>query len=332
MRAIVMQQPGSTDALQATTLPLPTLSLPNQVLIRLHAASINPVDTKLRARGSYFPDRTPTILGCDGAGVIEAIGDAVDRFKVGDEVYFCHGGIGDEPGNYAEYTVAHEDLIAHKPRTLDFIQAAAVPLALITAWESLYDRTATGEGDTVLIHAGAGGVGHLAIQLARLRGARIITTVSSDEKAALARSLGAEQCIDYRRQDFVAAVNDWTAGTGVDIAFDTVGGQTFQHSFGCVKYYGDLVTLLQPGADCDWKEARLRNLRITQELMLTPMVRHLHHWRQHQASILHQAATLFDQGKLRVEVSHVLALSQAAEAHRLIEQGGVTGKIVLRID
>lgn len=332
MRAIIMQQPGDIDVLQENTLPTPTLRSPHHVLIRLHAAGVNPIDTKLRARGSYFPDHSPTILGCDGAGIIEAIGDAVQRFQVGDAVYFCHGGIGDDQGNYAEYTVAHEDLIALKPHSLDFTQAAAVPLALITAWESLYERTNTCAENTVLIHGGAGGVGHLAIQLARLRGARVITTVSDENKSTLARSLGAEQCIDYRHQDFVIAVNEWTDGAGVDIALDTVGGQTLQRSFGCVKYYGDLVTLLQPAQGCDWKEARLRNLRITQELMLTPMARRLHHWRKHQARLLEQAAALFDQGQLKVVVSHELALAQAADAHRLIEQGGTVGKVVLRID
>lgn len=332
MHAVVMNASGTPEALQAAEIARPVITQPYEILVRLKAAGVNPVDTKLRARGTYYPDRSPTILGCDGAGIVEAIGSGVTRFKPGDEVYYCYGGIGGVQGNYAEYAVIPDYVAAHKPISLTFEQAAAAPLVLITAWESLFDRARLQPGQTVLIHAGAGGVGHVAIQLAHDKGARVCTTVSDSSKTEFARSLGAEKVINYKQQDFVAAVLDWTHGQGVDIALDTVGGETFNRSISAVRYGGDLVTLLQPNAATPWKEARTRNLRISLELMLTPMHQGLINALRHQGQILEHCAQLFDQGKLNIHVARTFPLAEAAAAHRLIEQGGMTGKIVLTID
>ena len=200
---------------------------------------------------------------------------------------------------------------------------------LITAWESLFDRARMHAEQNVLVHAGAGGVGHVAIQLAKQAGCRVCTTVSSEDKAELVAGLGADEVVNYRETDFADDALAWTNGVGVDIAFDTVGGATFVKSFEAVKHYGDLVTILQPPPDTDWKVARIRNLRVSLELMLTPMYDDLPEARQHQAEILESCARLFDEGKLRVEVSRTLPLADAAEAHRLIEAGGMVGKVVL---
>jgi NADPH2:quinone reductase len=300
--------------------------------VRLKAAGVNPIDTKLRARGTYYPERMPAILGCDGAGVVEAVGNGVSRFKPGDAVYFCNGGIGGHPGTYAEYAVVDERFASRKPAVLDFSQAAAAPLVLITAWEALHDRARMTAGQTVLIHAGAGGVGHVAIQLAKAAGCRVLTTVGSAGKADFVRQLGADEAILYRETDFVAAVLGLTQGQGADVVFDTVGGATFNASFAAVRPYGDLVTLLQPGPETDWKVARLRNLRVSQELMLSPMYFGWTEAQQHQAWILEQCAELFEADKLSIRVDRTLPLGEAAEAHRLIEAGGMTGKLVLAID
>ncbi len=326
-----MTATGGPEVLGLRDLPLPKLRGPRDLLVRLRAAGVNPVDTKLRTRGTFYPERMPAILGCDGAGVVEAVGTGVRRFRVGDEVYFCNGGIGGETGCYAEYTVVDERHAAAKPRTVDFATAAAAPLVLITAWESLYDRGRLHADHTVLIHAGAGGVGHVAVQLARRSGCRVCATVGSAEKAALVRALGAEETVLYHEVDFDDAVLTWTDGVGVDVALDTVGGATFAKTFPAVRHYGDLVTLLQPPADVDWKVARLRNLRISLELMLTPMYDGLEDALAHQADILVQCAHLIDTGHLRVHVSRQFPLGDAAEAHRVIEAGGVTGKLVLEI-
>lgn len=332
MKTILMRAPGGPGVLTFADAPTPQIKHGTELLIRLKAAGVNPVDTKLRARGTYFPERSPTILGCDGAGVVEAVGTSVTRFKPGDAVYFCNGGIGGEPGTYAEYAVIDERFAARMPERLDFTQAAAAPLVLITAWEALYDRARMTAGQTVLIHAGAGGVGHVAIQLAKAAGCRVLTTVSTARKSALVRELGADEAIPYRDTDFVQAVLDLTAGRGVDIVLDTVGGATFSASFAATRPYGDVVTLLQPGAETDWKTARLRNLRVSQELMLSPMYYGWTDAQRHQAWILEQCAALFDAGALRVHVDRVLPLAEAAAAHRAIEAGEVTGKLALAVD
>lgn len=331
MKAILMTAPGAPEVLSLADVSVPAISHDTDLLVRLKAAGVNPIDIKLRAKGTFFPERMPAILGCDGAGVVEAVGSGASRFKPGDAVYFCNGGIGGHPGNYAEVAVVDERFAARKPASLDFNQAAAAPLVLITAWEALYDRARMAAGQTVLVHAGAGGVGHVAIQLARAAGCRVLTTVGSADKAAFVKQLGADEAIHYRDTDFVQAVLELTDGQSADIVFDTVGGATFQNSFAAVRAYGDLVTLLQPGPETDWKIARLRNLRVAQELMLSPMFYGWVEAQQHQAWILEQCAALFDANRLRVEVSRVLALEDAAEAHRLIEAGGMRGKLVLAI-
>ena len=330
MKAILATAPGSTDVLQLRDLPKPELPTPRHLRIKLAAAGVNPVDTKLRAKPAYHPDKLPAILGCDGAGVVETVGSEVTRFKPGDEVFFCNGGIGDEPGNYAEYTTLHEDYCARKPARMSMQECAALPLVFITSWEALVDRAELKTGQTVLIHAGAGGVGHVAIQLAQHFGARVAVTVSDDRKAEFARSLGAEKVINYKTQDFVQETLNWTEGKGADVVYDTVGGETYLRSLAAARIGGKVVSLLStPLSLADTQLARLRNLSLCYELMLTPQALGLNEGRIHQRKILEQAAALADAGKLQVNVSHQLPLEQAAEAHRLIEAGGMTGKIVL---
>ncbi|HXH64774.1 MAG TPA: zinc-dependent alcohol dehydrogenase family protein [Mariprofundaceae bacterium] len=329
MRVVMMRKPGPPDVLEAGRMPQPEIESPTEVLVRVEAAGINPVDTKIRARGPMIDEGLPCILGCDGAGVVEAVGRDVRHIGIGDAVYYCYGGLGRRrTGNYAEYAIVDAAYIAPKPDSLDFVQAAAAPLVLITAWEALFDRARLGKGQKVLIHAGAGGVGHVAIQLARIAGAEVATTVSTEAKADFVRSLGADRVIRYRQEDTQAAVMDWTGGRGVDIAFDTVGGDVFKQSIPLVRFYGELVTILQVPENADWKAARLRNLHISQELMLSPQLFGLGEG-AHQAGILADCAGHIDAGRLGIHVADTLPLEQAAEAHRRIERGGMTGKLVL---
>ncbi|MFQ5659889.1 MAG: zinc-dependent alcohol dehydrogenase family protein [Gammaproteobacteria bacterium] len=330
MKAVVMTGVGGPEVLEVRTLDKPIIKNPNEVLVRLKAAGVNPLDTKLR-QGFYPIDELPAVLGCDGAGSVEAVADGVESVNPGDEVYFCHAGLGTLPGNYAEFTVVDEKFVAPKPASIDFSHAAAAPLVLLTAWESLHDRARIKTGQTVLIHAGAGGVGHVAIQLAKQAGARVLATVGSPEKGEFVRSLGAEEAILYKEQDFVEAVMTLTHGSGVDMVMDNVGGPVFQASFPAVRYYGDIVTLLPPGEQVDWHVARWRNLRISLEIMLTPFRFGLADAVLHQKQILVECASLIDQGALKIHVSQTLPLEQAAEAHRLIETGSTTGKLVLKI-
>ncbi|MGB7442929.1 MAG: zinc-dependent alcohol dehydrogenase family protein [Coleofasciculaceae cyanobacterium] len=331
MQAVLMTAAGKPEVLQLQEVPEPQIKKDTEVLVRLHAAGVNPIDTKLRSRGTFYPDQMPAILGCDGAGVVEAIGSAVNQFQVGDEVYFCAGGLGKSgTGNYAELAVVEQHWLAPKPTSLSFAEAAAAPLVLITAWEALYDRGRLEPGQKVLIHAGAGGVGHVAIQLAKLRGAEVCTTVSNQEKARLVRQLGADHPILYKQTDFTQAALNWTEGKGVDLAFDTVGGKTFFDTCPAVKIYGDIVTILEPdSAQGNLKTARKRNLRLSLELMLTPALEGLVEAQQHQGNILKQCASLIDQGKLSIHLGQTFSLKDAAVAHQMLETSSTTGKIAL---
>lgn len=331
MQAILMTAVGDPDVLKLATVEEPHITESKAVKVKLHAAGINPVDTKIRRGGLLSAQPLPAILGCDGAGEIVAIGAAVKNFKIGDKVWFCHGGLGLEQGCYAQYSVMDEQRLALMPRSLSYAQAAAAPLVLITAWGALIDRGGLKAGQTVLIHAGAGGVGHVAIQIAKILGARVITTVSTPEKAAYVKRLGADEVINYHEQDFVAEVSRLTGGNGAHLVIDTVGAEVFKQSIAATAHFGRLITLLDLG-QLDFSEARLRNLLLGFELMLSPMLRQLEPARLRQIAMLEQCAEWIDQCQLQLTVSQALPLAQVAEAHRLIEGGHVTGKLVLAID
>jgi NADPH2:quinone reductase len=333
MKAMLMTTAGSADVLMLQNIDKPELPSPHHLRVKLAAAGVNPIDTKLRAKTIYYPGKLPAILGCDGAGIVEKIGSAVTRFKEGDAVYFCNGGIGDEPGCYAEYTTLHEEYCAASPANLGLQDSAALPLVLITAWEALVERANLQSGQTILIHGGAGGVGHIAVQLARHLGARVAVTVGDDKKEGLVQGLEAEKIIRYKEEDFVVDVVDWSGNKGVDVVLDTVGGATFLRSFNAARFGGKIVTLLStPMSMEDAQLARLRNLSLCYVLMLAPQVMKLHEERIRQRRILEQGAQLVEAGALGVLVSYALSLRDAAEAHRLIEKGGVSGKIILTMD
>lgn len=332
MKAVLMTAAGETDVLQVRDIPAPTISDPKQVLVAIHAAGVNPLDTKVRKLDMFYPDRLPAVLGCDAAGVVQAVGSAVTRFKPGDEVYFFNDGLGAGAGCYAESAVVHEDFVARKPRQVSMVEAAALPLVLITAWEALVDRAQIRSNESILVHAGAGGVGHVAVQLAAHRGARVAATVSSDEKARIVRSLGAERVIKYRDQDFVTETLDWTGGAGADVVMDTLGGTVFCESFAAVRLYGRLITLSSTVCDvAQLNKARLRNLTIGLVQMTTPLYLGDQSARRRQTGILEEGSRLVDAGKLKVLVSETVPLEAAATAHRNVEAGHTTGKVVLKV-
>ena len=333
MKAVMLTGAGGTDMLKLMEVPDPVIKEPQDVLVRLHASGLNPVDYKLRRKGGFYPNRLPIILGCDGAGVVEAIGDAVTKFKVGDEVFFFNGGMGgDEQGNYAELTVVHQDYLAAKPESLSMIEAASVPLAWLTAWEALFERCSLQAGETILIHGGAGGVGYIAIQIVKHAGATVITTISSPEKAGFVRLLGADHCINYKEENFVDRVFDLTSGKGVDIVFDTVGGQVFADSFPAAKIYGHVVTLDEINFSKDEVNvAKLRNLTLSYELMLTPMHFKMREARVRQTEMLETAARLIDDGQIKVVVNNIFTLDEIAQAQHIVESGHSIGKTVIKI-
>ncbi len=331
MKTILLHAPGDPTALKPSDLPTPRIQDPDEVLVELKAAGVNPIDTKLRQRGTFYPELMPAILGCDGAGIIADVGEAVTDWCVGDEVVFCQGGLGKRPGTYAEYAVVPNYCLARKPESVSFIQAAALPLVTITAWSALYDQANVKSGERVLIHAGAGGVGHVAIQLAKLRQAKVVTTVSDSVKAEFVKTLGADLVLNYREPGWERELWAWSRETGVDLAFDTVGGATLTETFNLVKPYGQIATLLEPASDTNWKLARRKNLTLSFTLMLTPELDDLRPAQLHQAQIVQQAMDWVLSGQLQVEVGKTFPLGAAADAHQFLESHQGLGKIVLII-
>ena len=301
----------------------------DEVLVRVFAAGVNPVDTKVRQREPFMRSGEVFIPGCDGAGIIEVVGDAVEDFSVGDAVCYCYGGIGQPVGNYAEYTCVPTSYLTHKAEGINMLQAAAMPLVCITAWEALFDRARLSEGQTVLVLGGTGGTGHVAVQLAKAAGCRVACTVGSEEKAAVARQLGADHVIHYRHQSVTEAVAEWTQGRGVDVLLDTVGGQALPEVQDAVAHYGTLVSLLQFPAELDWKQLRLKNIVLAQELMLSPMLFDHRQAAEHQAAIVAQCQEMMEEGRLQIRIADTLPLAAAWQAHERIAQGNTCGKLVL---
>ncbi len=331
MRAVEMTAPGGPEVLRLVELPEPDVTGEHDVKVRLRAAGINPADCKQRASGA-IGGSLPVVLGADGAGVVEGTAPGVTRFRTGDEVYFCDGGFG-APGTYQEVRIVDERFLARKPRRLSFVSAAAAPLVTITAWEALRGRARVARDQQVLVQAGAGGVGHMSVQIARLAGARVATTVSPGPKTDLAASLGAELCIDYTSEDVGARIRDWTGADGADVVHDTVGGRTFTACFSLTRPYGDLVSNVEsPWADEAIQAMHDRNLRVSFTWMPAPMVFGWEQQRERQRGILEQAAAHFDAGGLRVHVGATFPLERAADAHRALEAGQVIGKTVLTMD
>lgn len=308
MKAIRIHQFGGTEVLRYEDSPQPVPGA-DEVLIRVHAAGVNPVDAKIRAgKLQGRVDHTlPLILGWDVAGVIEQTGADVTHFKSGDAVYARPDIARD--GAYAEYIVVRASEVALKPESLDFIYAAAVPLSALTAWQSLFVAGDLQPGQTILIHAGAGGVGHYALQLAHWKGAHVITTASA-RNADFVRALGADDVIDYTSARFEDVVRD------IDMVFDTVGGEVQRRSWQVLKRGGILVSILALTVP---DEATQRGWRSAYVFV------------QPSAQQLAQLASLIDAGKLKPHVDNVMVLSDAAKAHILIQGGHARGKIVLNV-
>jgi NADPH2:quinone reductase len=330
MRAMVANGTGGPEVLELRQVPLTWPRGGQDVLVRLRAASLNPADIYFRSSGTYIKNAAP-ILGHDGAGSVEEVGGDVARFRPGDRVCFCNGGIGGDSGTYAEFAVVPEAQLVPVPSNVDWIAAAALPLVTITAWEALYERAALAKGEYVLIHAGAGGTGHVAVQLAALKGAHVAATVGSEAKADFVRRLGVDRPILYRQEDFVAAGLAWTGGRGLAVALDNVGAETLQRTFRAMAPYGRVVTLMgTPGDDADGS-AYNKNLTLHNLMMLTPMWLGLRDRLRRQAEIVEEAMAYLAAGELTLHIDSTFPLAEAAAAHRRLEAGGMMGKVVLRI-
>jgi len=329
MRAMTVTQYGGHDVLKLQHLPTPTPG-ENDLLVEVVCAGMNPVDYKIRSAPRWGERKFPFILGYDVSGIVRGLGKSVAGFNVGDEVY-ASPNIGRD-GSNAEFVCVDYRSAALKPKSIDHAHAAAIPLAVITAWESLHmhGRIETvAAGEHVLIHAGAGGVGHLAVQMARIHKCAVITTAGREDSIAFCKSLGVEHVIDYKNDDVVKRVAEITAGKLCPIVFDTVGGEVFNQSLRCVGFYGRVVTIV-PGIPTDHINSLFaKSASVHLEYMgLATM---FDAGPQRQGEILRKIASLVDAGKLKVTVSHRVKLEDLAEAHRLQETGRTIGKIVIDV-
>ncbi|WP_250904557.1 NADP-dependent oxidoreductase [Actinomadura sp. NEAU-AAG7] len=311
MRAISQDAAGAPDVLKVieTRRPVPGRG---EILVRVHAAGVNPADWKTRDRGVFADGAEPPFtLGFDVAGVVEAVGEGVTLFRTGEDVYgmpcFPH-----PAGAYAEYVVAPARHFAPRPKGLNHIQAAALPLAALTAWQALVDTANLQPGRRVLIHAAAGGVGHLAVQIAKARGAYVIGTASAG-KHELLRSLGADELIDYRTEDFAETVRD------VDVALDSLGGPNWARTLRTLRPGGTLISILPLDHAFPAEEAEAAGIRAVFMLV------------EPDHAGLREITSLVEDGRLRVIADAVFPLEQAAQAHILGETGRTTGKIVLSV-
>ena len=310
MRAIAVTRWGGPEVLEPVTVPRPE-PRPTEILVAVHAASVNPTDWKARTSGGFGQWGDPPILGCDVSGVVEEVGPGASLFQPGDAV-FGMPRFPEQSGSYAEYVAAPSRHFARKPAGLDHVHAAALPLVGLTAWQALAEVARVQPGQRVLIHAAAGGVGHVAVQIAKALGAHVTGTASA-AKHDFVRSLGADELIDYRAADFAEQLGD------LDVVLDAIGGDYALRSLAVLRRGGIHIALPRP--DDPAVVARARELGVRTGWTLVEPDR----------GGLLALSELVEAGRLRVEVAAVLPLEDAARAHELGESGRTTGKLVLRV-
>jgi NADPH:quinone reductase-like Zn-dependent oxidoreductase len=306
MKAVLINKYGSPEELQYQDIPVPEIT-PDEVLIKVFATSVNPVDWKIRKGLINMGWEFPIILGWDVSGVIEKVGSMANNFKPGDEVYAFP--TVSPRGTYAEYVAVRADQVAYKPKTIDHLQSAAVPLAGLTAWQALFDYGQLKAGQKILINAAAGGVGTFAVQLAKIHGAYVIGT-ASQKNIAFLKELGADEVIDYTRENFEEKLMD------IDVVLDCIGGDTQKKLARVLKPGGILVSIVGINNTVDFKTKDIK----TFSFLTKPIPEQLL-----------QIAALIDEGKLQPEVARVIPLKDVEKAHILSEEGHTRGKIVLSV-
>jgi NADPH:quinone reductase-like Zn-dependent oxidoreductase len=305
MKAVHIHEMGGPEVLRYEDVPVPEPGA-HEVLVRVHAAGVNPVDWKIR-EGQFGRIALPAVMGSDFSGEVEALGPEVTEFRVGEPVF---GSVADESGSYAEFTLADTSTIIEKPSGLDHVQAAAIPIPAMTAWQALFDNAKLREGQKVLIHAAVGGVGSFAVQFAKWKGAHVIGTASGSN-AELARSLGVDEFIDYRSTRFEDKVRD------ADVVFDTIGGETQERSWKVLKKGGVLVSIVQPPTEKTAAAHGVRGVFMAEDAKRTEELK--------------QIADLVGSGRVKVNVETILPLREARKAQELSQSGHARGKIVLLV-
>jgi NADPH:quinone reductase-like Zn-dependent oxidoreductase len=326
MRAAVLKAFGSPLEITEIDVPSPA---PGEVLVRVMASGVNPLDTKIRlGQAPHAQTTPPAVLGIDMAGVVVSVGDDVDEFRSGDEVFGMTGGVGGIQGTLAEFAAVDARLLAPKPHGLSMTQAAALPLAFITAWEALVDHAAVREGQRVLIHGGAGGVGYVAIQLARSRRAEVYATGGSRSQAVI--TAAGAVAIDYTKATVAEYLDEHTAGLGFDVVFDTVGGSTLDDSFTAVRRYtGHVVSALGWGTHA---LAPLSFRAATYSGVFTLMPLLTGHRSERHGQALRAVQHLADAGRLQPRLdARRFTFANLEDAYDAVENRTATGKVVIDV-
>lgn len=329
MRAMMINQYGDDAVFEPTEIDTPAVR-PGHLLVRIAASSVNTVDTMIRTMGEDLPlsPATPALLGMDFAGTVEAVGEGVTDYALGDEVYGCAGGLADLPGTLADYIVADARLLAHKPASLSMREAAALPLVAITAYEGLA-RARVGAGQKVLVHGGSGGVGHVALQIANHLGADVYSTGGGPAQLELISSLGALP-INYKTESVADYVARYTDGKGFDVVFDSVGGANLANSFEAAALNGQVATTVSM-LELDLNPMHFKGLSLHVVFMLIPMLHDVK--REEHADILRKVAAIVDAGDLKPVLDEQrFSLADAGAAHARLQSGQAIGKVVIEND
>ncbi|SRR5579883_233275 len=329
MKAEVIKKFGDPAVFELTDIAKPVIK-PGHVLIKVCATSVNPIDCKIRSGAvSAIAPEFPAVLHGDVAGVIDQVAADINNFKVGDEVFGCVGGVKGTGGALAEYVLADARLIAIKPKKLSMLQAAALPLVSITAWEALFKKAHLTAKNTILIHGGVGGVGHIAVQIAKSTGAKVATTILKNEDVAIVKSFGVDEIINAKEEPVEKYVERLTNNQGFDIVFDTVGGANLDKSFIAAAPDGQVVTTVARSTH-DLTPLHSKGLSLHAVFMLLPLLKNKH--REQHGKILSEVAKLADAGKLQPLMDpHPFTLETIQDAHALLESGKAQGKIVISI-
>jgi NADPH2:quinone reductase len=326
MRAMVIDATGPASVFREGVLPMPQPG-PGEVRLRVMASSVNPVDVKIRAGAVALAPAFPAVLHGDVAGVIDAVGAGVTEFRAGDRVFGLVGGVRGCPGALAEFLCADARLLALMPDSLDFAGAAALPVVALTAYEALYRRTDLAPGASVLVQAGTGGVGHVAVQMARARGLRVAATVSGEAKAAMVRRLGADEAVNYRDEAVAGYVQRLTGGRGFDLVIDTVGGDNLEKSFAAARHGGEVVCVAARGTH-DLSLMHGKGLSLHVVFKLLPLLSG--EGREQLAADLRVIALEVEAGRLQPLIDpRRFAFDDVAAAHAFLESGRAVGKVVL---
>ncbi len=325
MKAMIIKEIGSTDVFQIAEKAKPVAKAGHMV-VEVKATSVNPIDTMLRSIELPWSTDLPEVLHGDVAGIVVELGTDVTDFNLGDEVYGMAGGINGVDGALAEFMLVDARLMAQKPKTLTMKQAAALPLVAITAYEALVEKMNVKVGDKVLVHGATGGVGHIAVQLAKVLGAKVTSTYSPANEA-LAKTVGADNLVDYTTESVADYVQTYTDGAGFDKIFDTVAGDNIEKSFAAAKFNGHVATIL-PIADP--LQIALKSLSFHSILMLIPLCHGINH--ASHGLILTEIATLVDAGKITPIIDESdYSIWEVAKAHDHLASGKAVGKITLTI-